>query len=67
KSATSPTISGSFQYFKTDGNPLIEGVERFFSADQIGRRRAAVIEAGGALLVAPLGPHIYKEGEPPRG
>ncbi|WP_210163936.1 hypothetical protein, partial [Sinorhizobium meliloti] len=35
KSATSPTISGSFQYFKTDGNPLIEGVERFFSADSL--------------------------------
>ncbi|RVK99131.1 hypothetical protein CN151_23200 [Sinorhizobium meliloti] len=35
KSATSPTISGSFQYFKKDGNPLIEGVERFFSADQV--------------------------------
>ncbi|WP_147464089.1 hypothetical protein [Sinorhizobium meliloti] len=33
KSATSPTISRSFQYFKTDGNPLIEAVERFFSAD----------------------------------
>ncbi|WP_457814292.1 hypothetical protein U8C43_33935 (plasmid) [Sinorhizobium meliloti] len=41
KSATSPTISGSFQYFKTDGNPLIEGVERFFSADEVFQGEAA--------------------------
>jgi hypothetical protein len=33
---------------------------------QIGRRREAAGEAGGALLVAPLRPHI-KEGRAPEG